>query len=153
RLVRKIAAGDGDGPLPGDVVPGRGRGGGLLEGPLLRGAGVVREPVVRRLLRGYGVRVGPLVAVGGHAPGARGGGVVRPRGRRYPRRYVAVTRCGQRAVAGQEGVDAALGELDEGGGAVVVVALGQRVPAAAALVRALSVLVFGHDSALPSARR
>ncbi|BFO21984.1 hypothetical protein SHKM778_83720 [Streptomyces sp. KM77-8] len=46
RLVGQIAVGHGDGPLAGDVLPGRGvLRGALLEGPLPARAGVVREPV------------------------------------------------------------------------------------------------------------
>ena len=68
----------------------------------------------------------------------------------------AVRSRGRARRAGESGAGVRrcpLGELDEGGGAVVVVALGQRVPAAARPGRALFVLVVAHDSALPSARR
>ncbi|MCF2434450.1 hypothetical protein LV779_04465 [Streptomyces thinghirensis] len=115
---------------------------------------VRRAPAVRVLLWILGVplvsggllprvRDLPLRAVHGcgrHRPGAggrrvgAGGGGGRDRDLR---RHIAVPGCGERAVGGgEERVHAALGELHEGGGAVVVVALGQRVPASAARGRA-----------------
>lgn len=56
RLVRKVAPGDGDGPLPGHVMAGRGVSRrDLLEVPLPGGSRVVREPVVPAVLPRPGV--------------------------------------------------------------------------------------------------
>ena len=65
-LVREIAPGDGDGPLPGHVVRGRGRRR-LLVGPL---PGVLLGGVGEAVVAGAGDRGrGPLRAVGGGGPG------------------------------------------------------------------------------------
>src|SRR5690606_10234911 len=123
-----------------------GRAGRTALAALVRLAAVLRAGAVPPGAVHGGARTRHGPGAGGRRVGARGGGG----GDRYRRRHIAVTRRGERAVGtGQHGVDAALGKLHEGRRTVVVVALRQRVPAAAAAGRALavpvSVLVVGHD--------
>ncbi|CAM5268271.1 hypothetical protein SVIOM74S_02265 [Streptomyces violarus] len=73
RLVRKVAPGDGDGPLPGHVMAGCGlRPRGVLEIPLPGGSRVVREAVVLAVPRG------PRVGAVRRAGSVRRLGAVRP---------------------------------------------------------------------------
>lgn len=123
--------------LPPRVVPGV-----PVRLPLLR---VPRVPGVRA--RG---RLGPARALGGRAPFAVRSRLALLRGRRDGRRHVAVAGRGERGVRGEQGVDAALGELDEGGGTVVVVALGQRLPGALGASRRRSSPCCSSVTTVPS---
>ena len=153
----------GDRPLAGHVVSGtagRCPGAGVVElptGPVAARAGTENRSsctsarAAPTFGSGHGaappwaaqsVAAGPSLVAGRASPAICG-------------RHIAVAGRGERApAAARRASMPPSGSLHEGGRAVVVVPAGARVPAAAGCrARPASLLLVGHDSALPSARR